>query len=621
MDEGVRAKIVTAAEGNPLFVEQMLSMLLDDGLLSVDDKGRWNLTTTLGSWTMPASIQALLSARLDRLPVDERVVVERAAVIGQVFARAAVEVLVPEPLLDHVGPNLLELANKQLIRQADQDEFRFAHILIKDAAYHGLLKRTRAELHERFVDWVEREDSDRVTEFEEIRGYHLEQAFVILVQLSAIDDHVRSVGARAAAYLSSAGGRALARGDMPAAANLLHRAAGLLPPEDPVRPKLLLDAAEAMIETGEFLIADAALQLATEEARALGLRGLETTASLVRLQRLYTIEAEGSGEELIGTVERAIPLLEELDDHEGLARAWRLVTMVHWTGNRYGPAEQSTLKAIEHAHLAGNYPMENRFLSSLAMCALYGPSPVEEAIQRCEEILGKAGGDRKTEALTLQVLSLLETMRGNFARARELYGRGRANLEELGWRTHAALTSLISGPAEMLAGDPARAEAELRRDYEALDRMGERNYISTTAGELASVLYEQGNLDEAERFSGICQDVAASDDVASQVLWRGVRGRTLARRGQLAEGEALVREAVDIIRRSDDLNSQGNALMDLAEVLRLAGKHEEATVVTQDAAELFVRKGNTVSAARARALLEAAAASVIPGEGEFVSAE
>src|SRR5439155_7723671 len=147
--------------------------------------------------------------------VDDRTVIQYGSVIGQRFRQAAVAALVPEPLAERVPPSLYSLTNKQLIlppeagQSADQDSYRFAHILIRDASYHGLLKRTRAELHERFVDWVEREDTGRVTEFEEIRGYHLEQAFVILVQLGAIDDHVRSVGARAAAYLSSAGGRAL----------------------------------------------------------------------------------------------------------------------------------------------------------------------------------------------------------------------------------------------------------------------------------------------------------------------------------------------------------------------------------------------------------------------------
>jgi predicted ATPase/class 3 adenylate cyclase len=605
LDAAIRAKIIEAADGNPLFVEQMLSMLLDDGVLARDEGGRWSLTTDLGSFTVPASVQALLSARLDRLASDQRAVIERGAVIGQVFGWAAVEGLVPEALVGRVRPNLVTLAKKQLLLSADDEQFRFAHILIRDAAYHGLLKRTRAELHERFVDWLEHEDSDRVTEFEEIRGYHLEQAYLTLVELGLIDDHVQRVGARGSAYLSSAGHRALARGDMPAAGNLLRRAASLLPMGDHGRPKLMLEAAEALIEAGEFIVADAALQSAVEGAQTLGLRGLATAASLVRLQRLYTTVGEGTEEQLVQAVQEAIPLLEELGDHEGLARAWRLLTMVHWTADRNGPAEQSTLKVIEHARLAGNRLMETRFLTSLAMCALYGPRPVPEAIERCQEILDKAGGDRKTTSLTLLVLSFLEAMRGDFPRARELYQQSRSGLEELGWKMSAALTSLVSGAVEMLAGDPVRAEGELRHDYEALEAMGERNYISTTAAFLGQSLYEQGRYDEAERFTTICREIAASDDVPSQSLWRCVQGKVLARRGELAAGETLVREGLAIIARSDDPNSHGNALMDLAEVLRLAGRHEEASLASKEAAVLFESKGNVVSTAKVWAFLEA----------------
>jgi tetratricopeptide (TPR) repeat protein len=194
-------------------------------------------------------------------------------------------------------------------------------------------------------------------------------------------------------------------------------------------------------------------------------------------------------------------------------------------------------------------------------------------------------------------------MQGSFDLARESYRRSRANLDELGWKLGAAMTSLVSGVVEMLAGDPVAAEAELRRDYEAYSRMGERNYISTTAGNLAEALYQQGRYDEAEEFCRISREVAAPDDLSSQVLWRCVRGKVLARRGELEEAEALVREALAIMGRSDEPDSHGNALLDLAEVLRVSGRVEEAASAIEEAAILFELKGNVVSLERARALL------------------
>jgi tetratricopeptide (TPR) repeat protein len=203
----------------------------------------------------------------------------------------------------------------------------------------------------------------------------------------------------------------------------------------------------------------------------------------------------------------------------------------------------------------------------------------------------------------LTALSHLRAMQGDFATARDLYGNARAILEELGWKMMAALTSIDSGVVELLAGDPVAAERELRGDYDTLEAMGERNYISTTAAFLADALAVQDRDDEAIAFTEVSESIAAPDDVSSQSLWRLVRGRVLARRGDLDGAEALVREGLAIIRTSDEPDSQGNALVDLAEVLRLAGRDAEAEAGLREALGLFEAKGNLVSAGRARAKL------------------
>jgi class 3 adenylate cyclase len=605
LDPAAKARIIEAAEGNPLFVEQILSMMVDDGILAEDEHGGWTLVTDMGGFSIPPGINALLSARLDRLSPTDRAVIERGAVIGQVFFRGAVEHLAPEPIKDQVRTSIQSLIDKQLVRRFDsyiagEEAFKFQHVLIRDAAYHGLLKRRRAGLHEQFVEWAERVDPEGELEFGEIRGYHLEQAFLTRAQLGPIDEHARSVGRRGAGYLSAAGKRSLAQGDMPAAGNLLQRSCALLPADDPTRVRLLLDAGEALIEVGEFILADAALGEAREGASALDQDGLATTAELVRREMHFLTEGEGTEDELLALAAGAITQLEELQFHEGVARAWRLIWIVHANASRNGDAETAARQAIDAARWAGDTVMERRFLSSLAFAALYGPTRVADAIARCEQVLVDAAGDRKSEALTLSVLARLLGMQGEFDRARELYHRSRASLEELGWKLHAALTSLVSGPLEMSAGDLDAAEAELSKDYETLQKMGERSYISTTAACLAEAKYRQGLYGEAEVFCAISQEVSAPDDVASEALWRCVRGKVLAQAGQPGEGEALVREAVTMIMRTDDLNQQGDSLMDLAEVLAMAGRGGEASQVRAEAASLFERKGNLVAAARAR---------------------
>ena len=226
-----------------------------------------------------------------------------------------------------------------------------------------------------------------------------------------------------------------------------------------------------------------------------------------------------------------------------------------------------------------------------------------EAIAIVERVLSELGGDRKSEAYTLRALANLEAMRGRFDEARTLYRQSRATLDELGWRFAAALTSAIaSGPVELIAGDALAAERELRRDYDALAAMGERNYISTTAAFLAEALYRQGRDDEAFRMTEESEQIAAQDDVATQYLWRSVRAKLIARQGRFEEARSLAEAAVTIIGAAQDPDSQGYAAIDLAEVLWMAGRDDEAIAAAEASAALFEQKANTSSAARARSL-------------------
>jgi predicted ATPase/class 3 adenylate cyclase len=608
-DEAVRAKIVEAAEGNPLFVEQMLSMLIDDGILHHEDAGLWIVTSDLGAMTLPPSISALLTARLDRLGATDRAVIECGAVIGQVFYRGAIEELVPDSIRAAVGPSLRSLSRKELVafdestRFAGQEAFRFLHIMIRDAAYQGLLKRSRAELHEGFVDWLEHVAPDRLLEYEEICGHHLEQAFLIRAELGPVNEAIRRLGGRGARYLSSAGHRALARGDMPAAESLLRRAAALLASDDPERGWLLLYGAEALEEMGEFQAASSLLATVIETARGRHEEALAETAELVRLQLHYTTQG-GQAKDVVRAVDRAIEILERLGQHAGLARAYRLLTNVHWTACRMAAAEESARRMIEHAKLAGDEVMARRYLGSIAGSQLLGPSPVPEAIRLCEDLVVQAEGDRKAEAMISCCIARLRSMQGEFEDARGLFASSRALFEELGWKFEAATVSLDSGPAALLAGDAIAAEAELRADFDRLEEMGEHNYISTIAGYLAEALYRQDRFDEAEHFTAYCAEVASHDDVTSQAQWQSVKAKLLARRGAVTDAEALARQAAELLKPTDFLDLHATVLLDLADVLSILGRPGEAVAAAEEGFELFERKGNEVAAARARAFLD-----------------
>ena len=184
-------RIAQACEGNPLFAEEFLAMLIDDGLLQRAD-GHWTLFDELGQLPVPPTIHALLAARLERLPEEERAPLARVSVEGTVFHREAARELAPAALVPVVDRSLTALVRKDVIRPerssfAEDDAFRFRHILIRDAAYRSLPKETRADLHARFAAWLERVAASRLHEFEEILGYHLEQAYRCLVEVGPLD--------------------------------------------------------------------------------------------------------------------------------------------------------------------------------------------------------------------------------------------------------------------------------------------------------------------------------------------------------------------------------------------------------------------------------------------------
>ena len=615
VDPAVARWLTAAAEGNPLFLEHLLSMLVDDEAVRQVD-GLWVAVKPLEELEAPSTITSLLAARLDRLGPTDRTVIERGAVMGQSFYRGGVEALSPEPVRPLVRESLDSLEMKELVRSTGDvfvglPVYRFQHVLVRDVAYEGMLKRTRAELHASLVDWFEEVAPDRLREFEEIRGYHLEQAYLIFTELGGNEERTRDTGRRGAEHLSSAGRRALARGDMPAASNLLHRAEALLPPGDPQRPRLLLEAGDALIEIGNFTLADELLRKAEEEATRGGDRILEITARLAHLRLRYTMDPEATEPIVEEEVARVVPELEALQANEGLARAWRLLTQVNFTACRWSAVEDAATRMTEYARLAGDTTLEARFLAAQAMAALYGPTPVAAAEERCRQLLARAGEDRRTHAIILCVQAHLAAMDGRFDQAREAYMKSREVLDELGWRFHAALTSLDSGAVEMLAGDPVAAERELRMDYETLNEMGERDYMPTTAALLAEALYEQSRFGDAESFAQISETFAASEDITSQFLWRCVRARVAAQRGEPA-AETLVLEALELTEKTEELESQAQVFMDLAEVLELSGRSDEAVPHLREALARYHAKGNVVSAARARERLDALADHVAP---------
>ena len=590
------SRIAAAAEGNPLFLEQLVAM-------ASENRDQDELA-------VPPSIQALLAERLDRLSADERAAIECAAVVGREFLRGQVVRLSSEDRRPNVGSCLMALVRKELIRPGTaatghDDGFRFRHALIRDAAYDGMPKEARADLHERFAQIVETSYPERRTELEEIVGYHLERAYALRRELGRNDNVTDALAAAAGERLGRAGRRALARGERPVAVNLLERATALQDAAGQPDANLLLDLGAALREAWDSTGADSAVTRAAAAAEAAADEALQLRVLIERTVLRMHVDPEVAAQEVLEVAEQATPVFEARADVLGLSRAWALVAEAYWLRLQCDAMEEVLERALGYAERAGGRREISWILGSMARVALIGPRPVEAGVIRCNELRKRARDEPMVLPIVDSMLAVLEAMRNRLTQARDRYRSSREALEELGLRFRFSQLAMYAGMAELIAGDPYEAERQLRPAYDELEAMSEWGYLSTTAGVLARAVYEQERFDDALRLTETAKTASSPDDTVSQVLWRGTRARVLAARGD-AEAATIARRGVALARQTDFVNMLADALVDLAETLRLLGRDGESRPPLVEAIGLYEAKGNVVSAAVARGRLDRA---------------
>jgi class 3 adenylate cyclase/tetratricopeptide (TPR) repeat protein len=595
-----RALIGAAGAGNPLFLEQFVSKLIDDGALR-HEQGRWQVAGDVTKLPIPATIEALLVGRIELLTGDEREVLSRAAVIGEAFSDQELSELVGEPVRPRVEAQLASLVRKQLLTATAQARvFRFRHMLIRDVAYERLAKADRARFHLRYADWLERRRAERTAEVAEILGYHLAESHRLAAELGSRDEETQQTATRAATWLTLAGRRAFARGDMPAAVRLLRRATSLLTDDPAKRLELLPELARALRLAGDRIGAEAVLAEALSSAAAVADRRVELLASVEQTStRLYT-DPDVDTHSALELAEQVKLAFSDPPDQGGLSAAWALIGHVNWLLCRGREMEVAFGHALEHT--TEDQPEWGWIVRMLALAHFAGPTPVTAAIARCQEILRLAAGYGAVEISTRTKIAALQAMRGEFHLARDLYRHSKQIALELGLPGQLAAVSNYSGPIELLAGDLAAAERELREACDAFDALGESSTLAMSAAFLARVLERQGSLGEAEHFTSVSERSAPRNDLAPQFTWRAVRARVLARQGQIAPALQLAHEAAAVAARTDFLSYRGEVLLDLAEVLRLSGDDRASADVVRRATDLLETKGNIVLAEQARRL-------------------
>ena len=587
-----RARLIDTAGGNPLYLEQLAVSLAEQ-------------TGSEIRLALPPTIQALLAARLQRLGPGASSVLARAATIGKDFGVQAVRELLPPEARDPLRRNLQTLIAKGLVQHGPPgiqhgppgirpaEQYSFRHILIQQAAYRAIPKSLRAELHHRYADWLEYVFPEPVPGRAEILGYHLEQSIRYGNELWPAEAQPTVLSRRAAAHLETAGRAAHDCGDDLAAVNLLDRAAALFPDDDPALGRIYTSLGTALTEAGQLEKARAMLDHAQRIAAANGDEGQRAHARVEALLLGLKLDPNRAAMEIT----RALPKLRrEFDrgrDELGFCRTLQLQAALHWNHARSAAAEDAWRRAAEYARRVNDRSQLTDILGWLASAALWGPTPAPEGIRRCEDYLDEIGTHPSGQAVILNHLAGLYAMQDNVATAHPTLNRAKSLLDTLG----PTMTAAITQPAAliaMLAGDPATAETHLRREYEALDRMGERRLIPTTAAQLARAIAAQGQsrYDEATHLITISRETGVGEDVSAQVIGQGVSARILADRGHHTEAEQLAYSAAALAAQTDLLSERADTLLDLAHVLAAVGRVPEARAAATQALDLYQRKGN-----------------------------
>ena len=573
LDDDAVERAVEAAEGNPLFLEQLLAS-----------------GTELVPGAVPPTLEALIAGRLDALAPAERAALERGAVAGRGFWRAVVEDATPLAERDAVGGSLMSLVRRRIVhpeRSAleGEDGFRFHHALIRDVAYDGIPESTRAGLHES----VARSLDGRHAALDELVGHHLEQAAL----LRGDADLRREAGHR----LGVAGMRAVNRVDGAAGTDLLTRATSLLG-EDPSALELEWALATSMKFSGDSVDASARLAEVAAKAARQRNRAIELRA---RVEQLWWELAGGllEAEEALAFLDEASRALQAANDVLGLGRSQHIKAAVLGAFLfRTADCEQAALQAVDSYTCSGF--ATGGAIVLLTVPTYRGPTAVEDGIDRCRALLA----DCETPvwaSFLLPFLAVLEAMDGRFDDARSHLGDarvGRAEFSDHG--TIVTSWSALAAEVELLAGRPDHAEAILAASVDALKAGGDAGWLATNTAWLAEALYRQGRFEAALQLSTDAQSVSPPGYLTSLSIAGRVRAKSLARAGRHDEARMLALESVERLAPTDAIDERGEVSAATAEVFALSGDRSRALSWADDAIDLFTLKGNRVSASRVK---------------------
>lgn len=588
------SRLPSSTGGNPLFVRELVGMLVHDGVLVRETAG-WRLTIDADAITIPPTIQALLASRLERLDASDRRVLEIASVIGTDFSLAAACALDDrgakriKASLDRL--RRLELAHPTGSYLGDEPVWRFHHVLIRDVAYRRLLKSDRAELHERLAGWVEAGGASGAFDADEMVARHLDSAHRYRLDLGFRDERTDALGLRSArCYLASAR-RALDRDQLVSAGTQAARGAALATLDEPLHAALLLVGCEGLLSAGD-VAAGAPLVDALDRITD---QDLQPWATCYRCQFIVYTDPERLLE-VDARLQGAIDEFAHRGDATGLAKAHQVRAGARARLGRIGDCEVDLFEALVAARQAGDHRRITTALGAAPSAALWGPSPVPKAGGRCLDVVRMqrmTTAAPSLEATSLRCLAVLEVLRGRPEKARSMLADARQIVADLGLRHGLMETELFAGIIESMVGDQVAAEPHFRAALEGLDALGVGADAGQAAALLARSVLAQGRVDEADRYATESERLAGHN-LKTAIAWRAVRAEILAAQNRGDEGYdeaiAMARRAVAVAADTDLILDHAEACLALGRVLAAAGDTRGAAAARRDAEALYAAK-------------------------------
>ncbi len=573
LDERRAAAILDAAEGVPLFLEQLVAHAAESEL--ADER-------------VPTTLDALLASRIDALEPGERGVLSRAAVVGRAFSRESLGVLTPAGETRELPGRLDSLERRRLVRPRGT-EHEFVHALVRGAAYDAIGRPARAAMHESFARWL-----DARGEGDELVGAHLERAARDAPPGVERDTRAREASTR----LGRAGQRALLALDHASAAILLERAAALLDDVELDRLDLECSLGHALKGLGQRDRAVGVLESTAGRARAQGNDRIELRARVELVNPDLAI-GKLTACDAAALLDAALFAFEQADDTVGILRASITYAALLQLERR----NDAALVHLERAEAASSRLGHTGYADTArVMAAMLGSTSVHEGTALAEIALGSHRDGSRGRAYLLVYLAYLRALGGDSVAARETVAAARSELEQLGEELGLRTSALaLIGAAESFSGDWVRMQEVFEEglDY-TRDWPDHQEWHAYFLARLGEARLEQGDPGTAADLAEQARAMAVATDVETSIWWRRVAARALAVTGHARKAGRVAREALALADDTDELLLRAGARIDLAEVLLDGGRRAEALTLVREGVDLLDLKGALPLAARAR---------------------